>query len=178
LSSEKGTHLGQTGTYVLWLLEILLAGGVAASVPFRRAWEPFCERCEEWYWDKDLEIPVGRLQDEKLVRQAVTDGNVPALVAAVPEGGAQTECVSLSFRKCRKCDDAPHYVRVFRNALVRRGGFAGGLGRGRQLKKKVLASGLMPADIAQNIVKEVERARNERKAPITKLDEDGGMFET
>jgi hypothetical protein len=47
-STSKPWNLGYTGSYIYWLLELGIAGAIAAGIPAARAGKPFCDACGSW----------------------------------------------------------------------------------------------------------------------------------
>jgi hypothetical protein len=47
-----GSNLGETGTWIYWLIEFLAIDGIIVALAYGAAKSPFCESCNEWYGDK------------------------------------------------------------------------------------------------------------------------------
>jgi hypothetical protein len=55
---SKGPQVSGIGTWLFWLFDFIVAGGVAFFIAFERANKPFCETCKRWY-DKEAVTAVG-----------------------------------------------------------------------------------------------------------------------
>src|SRR5262249_28033162 len=75
---RKDIRLGHTGSYILWAIEALVAGGIAAGFMGLRSQRPFCTNCTVWKQEREL----GRLD------------LAPERAAAVFTSGALAELAS------------------------------------------------------------------------------------
>jgi hypothetical protein len=50
---SKGMNLGETGTWIYWLIEFVVIDGIIAAAAYATAKSPFCESCNQWYNDKE-----------------------------------------------------------------------------------------------------------------------------
>jgi hypothetical protein len=48
-TQEKGEALSGIAVWILWLVELLLAAGMAGAIAHDRARKPFCEDCQTWF---------------------------------------------------------------------------------------------------------------------------------
>ena len=46
---RDGINLGETGTWVYWLIELAIIEMVAGAIAYGAASQVFCEKCSEWY---------------------------------------------------------------------------------------------------------------------------------
>ncbi|MEM6501800.1 MAG: hypothetical protein AAF685_08175 [Cyanobacteria bacterium P01_C01_bin.89] len=59
---RDGINLGETGTWVYWLIELAIIEMVAGAIAYGAASQVFCEKCSEWY---DSATPIGGVSPEK-----------------------------------------------------------------------------------------------------------------
>jgi hypothetical protein len=48
---HKGINLGETGTWIYWLIELAIIDIMIAVIAYKAAKSVFCESCEQWYGD-------------------------------------------------------------------------------------------------------------------------------
>lgn len=142
-----GMEFGETGTVVIWFLEILLAGGVAAGMAYGAASKPFCEVCGNWYARQGVTLPIAGRKSEPEVLAAVERGDVSMLGGLLETGELKLPVVALRSRGCSSCEGQPHFLEVIRLEA----------GRGKA-REKVLRKGLVPAEIVRSLFGEIERA--------------------
>jgi hypothetical protein len=46
---RQGNNLGETGTWIYWLIEFLIIDIIIAAMAYAAAKSPFCESCNQWY---------------------------------------------------------------------------------------------------------------------------------
>ena len=73
-SSGSEVELQDTGVLIYWLVEILLAGGIAAALPFRAASQPFDEDANSWYGKPTL-LAMTSIKSRKALLNAFRDGD-------------------------------------------------------------------------------------------------------
>lgn len=89
VGGNGGTNLGYVGTYIYWLVEMLIAAGIAFTIMRAQAHEPFCTSCKNWKQKRaigTLSAPAGP------VVEAMRDGDLNALYDhdPRPSGGPLT----------------------------------------------------------------------------------------
>jgi hypothetical protein len=103
--SEQGTRVSGVGSFILWGVEVLLALGVASTMAWSRASEPFCERCRLWYGGEQ-EISAG--SPDKAAVRAVTaaldarDAHRAVEALGAPTGDARSV---ITLRRCARCEE-------------------------------------------------------------------------
>lgn len=92
---DKGMNLGYIGSWIYWSVEILIVAGMALSVQYVAAREPFCSLCQNWKPARDLgvvpETDVAALQEGDLAHF-----NNPA----APEASS---LVAVNISSCPQC---------------------------------------------------------------------------
>lgn len=69
-SNDKGINLGQTGTWIYWVVELLIIVGIALVGGRNAALNPYCENCDQW------------MEKEKLIGTLPTaSGGLAAMLA-------------------------------------------------------------------------------------------------
>lgn len=101
---NKPTVTG-VGTYVLWGVEFLLAAGIAMSMAFAGAKQPFCERCDDWYGRVDiLGAGSGGKENAAEVIRALETGDLERALSAEALGQPSDGATSiLSLERCANC---------------------------------------------------------------------------
>jgi hypothetical protein len=95
---NRGINLGYAGTYAYWLVELALAGLLAAALPAAQATEPFCPRCNTWKAKEEF----GSLTHPTAAAvAALSDGAVTGL--AVPPPGPREGRLSVTVAVCPNC---------------------------------------------------------------------------
>lgn len=46
---SQGANLGETGTWIYWLIEFAAIDIIIAAIAYHSAKSPFCENCDQWY---------------------------------------------------------------------------------------------------------------------------------
>ena len=49
LDGKETTNLGETGTWIYWLIELATIDITIAAIAYSTAKNPFCENCDQWY---------------------------------------------------------------------------------------------------------------------------------
>lgn len=125
-SSSSGPTLTGTWAYLLWILEFLLAAGLAAWMPASQARDPFCEPCETWY--RKEEVVATGAGDGDRVKATVESLKNGQFARATSELG-KSDGVTVStlvLRGCQKCSDHEPVLELRRTS---------GAGRKRETKK-------------------------------------------
>jgi hypothetical protein len=97
-----GLKITGIGCYILWLVELLLAGGVALAMAYDRARQPFCERCKAWY-ALDEPIADGARDAWKQVVAALERGDIAGALAARGTPTAKAKA-ALRLLQCATCE--------------------------------------------------------------------------
>ncbi|MGC4119239.1 MAG: hypothetical protein QM765_32675 [Myxococcales bacterium] len=146
-STDKGIHLEGVGAYILWLLELLVAMGVAAWMAFDRASQPFCERCKRWF-DTDLLISSGSADKKawKAMLEAIDRSDFKAAVAARGEATEKAAHV-LHLSRCSQCES---HEPVLTLKVV--------TGLNKKPQTKVIRASLLRFDEAKALLEAIETA--------------------
>ncbi len=62
---QDGISIGETGTWIYWLVEVLAITGISAVGAYGMASKPFCEQCDDWYGDRERLGSVPLAQSEQ-----------------------------------------------------------------------------------------------------------------
>lgn len=157
--SDKGIDLGDTGTRVLWLLELALLCGVAVSTARGAARAPFCEDTGRWFDEAATVVPVGPAtrQDDALAALERGDGRrLARLLGAEP---LPAQVLALALR--RAGEGAPRvHVELLRidTAKAKDG-------------TKRLRDGLLPAATIDAFLEEVARIEAARQGDLARKAE-------
>ena len=97
----KGINLGYVGSWIYWVVEILLVAFLTYSVVKGRASEPFCRRCQQWKQQRvlgsvgtDVQGAAGALRSGDLARIRKHGSGIP---------DKSTEVIAYV---CPRCDSA------------------------------------------------------------------------
>jgi hypothetical protein len=126
LGSSSGPPLTGTWAYGLWILEFMLAGGLAAWLPASQARDPFCEPCNSWY--KKEEVVGAGAGDADRVKATIARLKSGRFTQASSELGKSDGVTSstLVLRGCEKCSEHEPVLELRRTS---------GAGRKRETKK-------------------------------------------
>src|SRR6266850_2832426 len=97
-SSSSGINLGHTGSYIYWLVEMLIVGGVTFAMVHEATAQPYCRHCDRWKTSKVLGFLSG---DAKSLTSALNNGDISTLAAAQP--GQVITPLRLSATACDTC---------------------------------------------------------------------------
>jgi hypothetical protein len=110
--ADDATNLGSTGTYLLWLFELLIVMGVAGAIGWEQARQPFCERCEQWFQRKERLVALAPISQRDAVLTALQGGGPHALAEAFEPFDNTQPFIALAIRSCDKCASAQLYLDV------------------------------------------------------------------
>jgi hypothetical protein len=80
-SSSSGINLGHTGSYIYWIIEMLIVGAVTFAMVHEATSKPYCRHCDHWKTSK----PLGYLNgDPQTLTTALNTGDLATLAAAHP----------------------------------------------------------------------------------------------
>lgn len=100
-SKDKGLNLGYTGTYIYWMVEVLIVALVTWGMLKSAAAEPYCAPCDQWKEQKVL----GVLPGSQAAGMAVASGNLGAMAALDPHGQG---IVRVTAACCKGCVGKGH----------------------------------------------------------------------
>ena len=80
-SSSGGINLGHIGSYIYWLLEMLIVAVVTFAMVYKATSEPYCRHCDRWKTSKVLGFFSG---DPAALTNALNSGDLATLAAANP----------------------------------------------------------------------------------------------
>jgi hypothetical protein len=105
---RKEIRLGHAGSYILWAVEALVIGGIAAGIMALRARRPFCPACNVWKQER----PLGRLRlDPPRAVALFTSGTLAEL--AGEDLARDDGPVQVSVHTCPLCEEeAPADVKL------------------------------------------------------------------
>lgn len=96
-SSDKGLNLGYYGSYIYWIIEVLIVAGITFAMVRSASAEPFCVGCNEW---KQPRV-IGFLQAEpNAAAVAVRSGELQRIVEAGPTSEVATQS-RVTVAECR-----------------------------------------------------------------------------
>jgi hypothetical protein len=83
---QKGMNIGYIGTYILWTVEVGIAGWMIFILMHTAAQAPLCEHCQTWKKERTLaHLPAG---PPDLVMGPLVDGHLLALLGQASAPGA------------------------------------------------------------------------------------------
>lgn len=102
---ESSPTFSGVGVYIYWLVEFLVAGGMAAFILWTQAREPFCEKCDAWYTlDRVVASGAGGRASIKATIERIESGRFAEAVRALGKTDGNTMSV-LALRSCAQCRD-------------------------------------------------------------------------
>jgi hypothetical protein len=96
--SRGGINLGYTGSYIYWIVEMLIVGVVTFAMVHEATSQPYCRQCDRWKTSNVLGFLSGEPQP---ITAAVNAGDM-AILAAVQPGPTPTP-LRLSAAACDTC---------------------------------------------------------------------------
>lgn len=96
---DKGMNLGYVGSYIYWLVEMILVAGVAWVMMRKTAAAPFCASCNTWKNDRPLAMVTVPAED--MAVRAVQEGDVVSLLSCA--GPIQAQGLLLKTAVCPRC---------------------------------------------------------------------------
>jgi hypothetical protein len=99
--SGGGMNLGYTGTWIYWIIELLIVAGIALVMVRSSAAEPFCAPCDKWKETRKLGF-LGN--DPTTATSAINSGNLNTIQASSP--GQIGTPLQVSAACCGNCGDA------------------------------------------------------------------------
>jgi hypothetical protein len=111
-SHDNGVKVSGLGSYILWLVEVLIAAITAAAMAVGRAREPFCERCKKWYGPASaVSSGAGDKAAVAAVVRAVEVHDMPGAIRAQGEATGKATSV-LSLAQCPSCEESDPVLTV------------------------------------------------------------------
>jgi hypothetical protein len=102
---SSGTKVSGMGTYILWLVEFLFAGGLAFWMALERAKKPFCEISKKWFDREDvLAAGSGDKAQVAQVLDALQADNWSGALSALGQADDKTASV-LTLERCSHCEE-------------------------------------------------------------------------
>jgi hypothetical protein len=154
---SSGMKLDGLGFWILFALNFLIAGGIAASSAYSRANAPYCEPCQRWY-EQTQPVASGSA-DQASVKgtlQAMDGGvftDVPAAFGAPQQDGVAL----LHLLRCAGCAD--HEPQLTLTVVS---------GAGKKQKTKQAYQGMLRSDEARSLLGAFAAAK-----PAAKVDGPG-----
>jgi len=144
----KGINLGQTGTWILFAVELLLAMVVGGLIPRGQAARPFCSHCGRWYRPGKV-VPLGGT-DKAEVKRLLQADDTSGLVAAVGLPAGRVTHLVLELHDCPSCDMADSAVEVASISFQKKG-------KHYVRQRKALGLYLLPRAEAQLVARQAEK---------------------
>lgn len=108
VGSGGGTNIGDVGTYIYYIIEIIIVMGAAAAAGFLVG-DNYCENCDKWY-DEQLtaELP---LDTQDAAMAALESGNFSELMELLnPQD--DVPYLKITTDSCASCNSAPSEVEL------------------------------------------------------------------
>lgn len=94
-----GLNLGYEGSYIYWLVEVLIVAGIAVFIQAQAAKQPFCNQCQNWKETRGL----GMITRAEMA--AMQSGELEAL-RSPPPATQNPQMVMVSASVCPHCGEA------------------------------------------------------------------------
>ncbi len=109
------------GYHILVAVELVLAGGLGAGIPFVAAREPFCERCRRWYDGHDVLATIDGEKDQLTATKRVleTGDYARALRDGKPVSGQRA--LLFNVLRCTQCPTADAQLTVKLRVTTKKG---------------------------------------------------------
>ena len=99
-SSGGGANIGFVGSYIYWILEMLLVAGIVLFAVRNEASQPFCKKCHEWKEPVVLGTLQGTADQGKAV---VASGNIAEMRGLSPTPEWLDEGTRVTLHACARC---------------------------------------------------------------------------
>jgi len=129
---DDGDNIGAIGTYLLWLLDLLIIVGVAGGMTWEQVRQPFCERCKDWFQKDERVVAIAPATAGAAVLGAMQSGNTHGLASAYAPLLPKKPFIAIGIRACKKCSSGQRFVDVCRITI-----------KGGKTKRKSLGKGLV-----------------------------------
>jgi hypothetical protein len=122
---DPGLRLVGTQAWILWLAELLLSAGVAGALAYKRANEPFCESCENWF-AREVTVQTngaGTREMRKQLLAAIERGDVDAAAGAFfgPRPAKSPLRFHLTMRVCPRGGRGVGYFQLYQRRVRQQG---------------------------------------------------------
>jgi hypothetical protein len=98
-----GVNLGETGTWIYWLIEFGAIDIMIALIANSAAKKPFCENCDQWYKDKELVGGVNPQVSENFLHLLQSEQFSKAGKLLDPLHGFHSPSWEVSLQRCPSC---------------------------------------------------------------------------
>lgn len=98
-SSTSGLNLGYYGSYIYWIVEVLIVSVITYMMVRAQAAQPYCRDCDDW---RDT-LAIGAVESPALAKQGIETGDLNKLAEARPNEGS----VLLTAHHCKSCQGNP-----------------------------------------------------------------------
>ncbi len=139
--ADEGNNIGAIGTYLLWILELLIVIAVAGGLAWEQVRQPFCERCKGWFDRKERIVAVAHGSQAAEVVGAMEAGRTDGLARAWKPFDADGPFIAVGIRACPKCSSGPRYVDIVRMKIK------GGKAKRKSLRKGLVEAGKLEAQL-------------------------------
>lgn len=100
--SEK-TNLGETGTWIYWLIEFAAIDIMIAAIAYYMAKNPFCENCDQWYKNQERLGSVNSQLSENFLNLLQNDQFAKAGKLLDPLQGVYAPNLTVYLQCCPSC---------------------------------------------------------------------------
>jgi hypothetical protein len=150
-----GIKLVGNEAWVLWILELMLSAGVAAAIAYKRANEPFCENCQNWF-AREVTVQTNGAGTPEMRAQmmaALERGDTDAAAAAFfgPRPAKSPLRFQLTMRACPRGGKGVGYFQLYRRHV-------------RQKGRRRLAHWMMPEADRERFAAALDHAMSTRPA--------------
>ncbi|MEM9771967.1 MAG: hypothetical protein AAF889_10315 [Cyanobacteria bacterium P01_D01_bin.73] len=140
---RDGINLGETGTWIYWLVELALVEFVAGAIAYGAASQVFCEECDEWY---DSATPIGGVSPDNAntFLEAVKNQNFSKAGQSIgPVLSNTNKSLKISYCLCSSCrEDGEALLSVAEDRTDK---------EGKNLWSKTVKEGLISSREYQNL---------------------------
>jgi hypothetical protein len=117
-SYDPGLKLTGTQAWILWLLELVTSAVVGGVIAFRRAREPFCENCENWF-AREVTVQTNGAGTPEMRAQMIAaiergDTDAAAIAFFGPRPAKYAHRFHLTMRACPRGGRGVGYFQLYR----------------------------------------------------------------
>lgn len=100
---REGTNLGETGTWIYWLIELAIVDITIAAIAYSSAKNPFCENGDQWYKNRERVGSVPIQVSENFLNLLQNDGYAKAGKLLDPLQGVHIPNLEVYVQDCPCC---------------------------------------------------------------------------
>jgi hypothetical protein len=109
---RQGSNLGETGTWIYWLIEFAIIDIMIAIMAYGAANAPFCESCRQWYKHKERLGNVNAKSSENFLTLLNSDQFSQAGALVEPLQGVYPNSLEVSQQCCSSCKLADRVLTI------------------------------------------------------------------